>query len=157
VDYDQPIFEQLGREITARFGAAPTPEQLRAFVAQHISTKNYAHGIVPASKPARLKEGDCTEHAGLLTALLRRLGQPARVALGLALRLDVKPVVAFGHAWTERWSGSGWTPLDAAIDPPLSGVRVVPLSSLQNESLGAGVGDQVLMAVARLRIEPASP
>jgi len=58
-------------------------ETIRRFVHRYIHTKDLTVAFGTASEVARTAEGDCTEHAVLLTALLRADGIPSRVVSGL--------------------------------------------------------------------------
>jgi hypothetical protein len=80
-----------------------------------MTAKNLATGFASAGEVAVTLSGDCTEHAVLLTALLRAAGIPARVVSGLlyvesfAGERDV-----FGyHMWTQAWIEGRWVDLDA--------------------------------------------
>jgi len=55
--------------------------------------------------------GDCNEHATLLTALLRAVGIPARLSIGLVYTRKK----FFYHAWTEAYVG-GWVSMDATMN-----------------------------------------
>jgi transglutaminase-like putative cysteine protease len=68
-----------------------------------------------ASTVAARREGDCTEHAVLLAALVRARKIPARVVLGIALLEGPKAVLAVGHAWVEWHDGKQWLLADAAL------------------------------------------
>ncbi len=57
------------------------------------------------------KQGDCNEHAVLLTALCRASGIPARVAAGLVYQNGS----FFYHAWCEVFIGK-WITVDPALD-----------------------------------------
>jgi transglutaminase-like putative cysteine protease len=57
------------------------------------------------------KVGDCNEHAVLLTALLRAVGIPARVSVGLVYTRGK----FFYHAWTEAYVGK-WVSMDATLN-----------------------------------------
>jgi hypothetical protein len=67
-------------------------------------------GVPSALETLETLRGDCNEHATLVTALLRSLGVPARLAVGIAFLPDHDRF--FYHAWVEVWSGR-WV----AIDP----------------------------------------
>lgn len=91
-------------------------QQLQGLVNRHISNKNLRIGYASASDAARLREGDCTEHAVLLSALARATGVPSRVVTGLAYTGDFggKPSLV-PHAWTAAWTGERWQAFDAAL------------------------------------------
>jgi len=82
-------------------------------VRQSITMKNFSQAFATAAEVAESLEGDCTEHAVLLAALLRAREIPARVAMGLVYMPSQQ---AFGyHMWTEAWIDGGWIPLDATL------------------------------------------
>ncbi len=86
---------------------------LEKTVHQQIRQKNFSTALATASEVARQLEGDCTEHAMLLAALLRVRGIPSRVAVGLVY---AEPHSAFaGHMWTEAFLEGQWIPLDATL------------------------------------------
>jgi hypothetical protein len=62
---------------------AAKAEACRRFVFRYIRKKNLTVAFASASEVARSREGDCTEHGVLLTALLRANGIPARAVVGL--------------------------------------------------------------------------
>ena len=136
VDYDEPVFTALRATVTARFGAHPTPEQLATFVDGYITTKNGARGDDLASVVATRKEGDCTEHAVLLAALVRMFGGTARLIGGIALvAIEHKPY-AFGHAWIEVADGAGhWRPVDPTRPSERPDGRWLPLYVTADESI----------------------
>lgn len=85
-------------------------KKLNQWVFHLISKKSFGVGFASALETLRRKEGDCTEHALLLTALARAGGIPARVVSGLIYARG-----AFGyHMWTEIFNGE-WVPLDPAF------------------------------------------
>ena len=78
----------------------------------HSLAKNELDQIIePASKAAKTRSGDCTEHAMLLAALLRTHKIPARVAIGLIVDESRSSFVF--HMWTEAWIDNQWIPWDA--------------------------------------------
>ena len=86
---------------------------LERYVHRAVSEKNFSHGFATAADVAQSREGDCTEHAVLLAALLRVCGIPSRVAIGLVY---VERMGGFGyHMWTEALLDGQWVPLDATV------------------------------------------
>ncbi len=88
-------------------GVEPEPKArakaIRKFVYSYISSKNLDVGFATASETARAREGDCSEHAVLMAALLRADGIPARVATGLIYAdqfLNSDGVFGY-HMWTQ--------------------------------------------------------
>lgn len=103
--------------------------RLRAFVNSYIEEKDLSVGLASAGQVAATAQGDCTEHAVLLTALLRARGIPSRTVTGL-LYVDefLGQQGVFGyHMWSQAWvaggdaSGAGgaeggrWIDLDAVL------------------------------------------
>jgi hypothetical protein len=101
--------------------------RLRAFVHGYIDEKDLSVGLARAGQIARTAQGDCTEHAVLLAALLRAKDIPARTVTGLIYVdqfLGREGVFGY-HMWTQAWltdSGDGggaggrWVDLDAVLD-----------------------------------------
>jgi transglutaminase-like putative cysteine protease len=67
--------------------------------------------VPSALEVIRAKAGDCNEHATLLTALLRAVGIPARICVGLVYSRDK----FFYHAWNEVYVGE-WITMDATLN-----------------------------------------
>lgn len=110
-------------DLARRAGAtspAQCAEQLRRIVRSHITRKDLTVGFATASQVARTGEGDCTEHAVLLAALLRARGIPSRVACGL-IYTRAPGSSGFGyHMWTqallpEADGAERWIDLDATL------------------------------------------
>jgi hypothetical protein len=102
LDLDDPRLEEL------LAGCAPPGFAcLEALVDRSIRTKSLQHGFAGVREVLDSAAGDCTEHALLLAALLRKRGVPARLAYGFLLT----EAGFIGHAWTEARAeaGSGWT------------------------------------------------
>ena len=78
-----------------------------------VKEKNFSQVFATALEVADSHEGDCTEHAVLLTALARALGMPARVVVGLVY-VPSQQGFAY-HMWTEIYDGKIWLPLDATV------------------------------------------
>ena len=91
--------------------------ELEAYVHREIQAKNFSTSFATAAEVARNRQGDCTEHAVLLTALCRARGIPARIAFGLVYFVDPEratPGFAY-HMWTEVYVRQRWVPLDATL------------------------------------------
>lgn len=67
--------------------------------------------IPSALEVLRTNVGDCNEHATLATALLRALGIPARIAVGLVYTRGR----FYYHAWSEAYVGE-WISLDPTLN-----------------------------------------
>jgi hypothetical protein len=136
VDFDEARFGDAAHELE-QSGDSPSPATVAAFADHYISEKTYVHSFDVASRVATTHAGDCTEHAVFTTALLRRFGFTARVVLGIVLvgvsQGEHEPkVLAFGHAWVERYEHGGWRIVDTALgrgydtDPSAAAARGLP-------------------------------
>lgn len=98
-------------------------ELLRDFANRYIQTKDLSVGFASATEVARTAEGDCTEHAVLLAALLRSEGIPSRVVSGLVYADQFAGHQGiFGyHMWTRAFLADPhhpkgrWVDLDATL------------------------------------------
>ena len=78
-----------------------------------LVVRQHTTALASAAEVARNLEGDCTEHAVLLAAMLRAEKIPSRIAVGVVY---VEKASAFGgHMWTEAWLDGRWIPLDATL------------------------------------------
>ncbi|UCF99924.1 MAG: lasso peptide biosynthesis protein [Spirochaetaceae bacterium] len=84
---------------------------LEQLVDRYIETKSLAYGFAGLEEILEGRAGDCTEHALLLVALLRRAGLPSRMAYGLILT----EVGFIGHAWVELFKAGQWHWLDPSF------------------------------------------
>lgn len=146
--------------------AASRAEACRAFVHRYIRKKSLNVGFATASEVARSGDGDCTEHAVLLAALLRADGIPSRVASGLvyADQFAGEREIFGYHMWTQALlTGSDgvarWVDLDAALrsDRPTDATHL----ALSVSSLGEGhlqesfAGLAAIMGRLRITVERA--
>lgn len=100
----------------------------RDFVHEYIDAKDLSVGFASASETARTKQGDCTEHACLLAAMLRGIGIPSRTVTGLVYADQFaghEGVFGF-HMWTQAWVQTSdkegyWLDLDAAMPGQVDG------------------------------------
>lgn len=167
VGSDDPAVERLAAE--ALVGAGPSDaeaaEALRRFVRRFVRTKDLSVGLATASEVARTRQGDCTEHAVLLAALLRARGIPSRMASGLVYldRFLGRDAVFGYHMWTQAWLAQGagpgrWVDLDAALDDaPFDAAHLALTTSALAD--GAFTNDLVRLApvLGRLAIRIVEP
>lgn len=123
LEVDDPAVSELTRRALARNpeGAGGRAEAMRRFVHRFVRSKNLDVGFATASEVARTRQGDCTEHAVLLAAMLRADGIPSRVASGLIFVDEfagADRIFAY-HMWTqaliETEAGWRWIDLDATL------------------------------------------
>jgi len=84
---------------------------LERLVHGYIENKSLAYGFAGLKEILDRKAGDCTEHALLLIALLRKIAVPSRMAYGLILT----EAGFIGHAWVELFAGGKWHWLDPSF------------------------------------------
>jgi transglutaminase-like putative cysteine protease len=86
---------------------------MEKYVHEQLSKKDFSTALASAAEVAESLQGDCTEHAVLLAAMLRAQKIPSRIAVGLVYADGLS---AFGgHMWTEVLLGETWVPLDATL------------------------------------------
>jgi hypothetical protein len=114
IESDDPRVATMAHDAAGReLDGWPLAVALERYVHDKVATKNYSQTFASAAEVARKLEGDCTEHAVLLAALLRARGLPARVAIGLVY---VPAAQAFGfHMWTEVFVSDHWIGLDGTL------------------------------------------
>jgi transglutaminase-like putative cysteine protease len=123
---------------------------LESYVNREVKNKDYTQAFATAAEVAKSLEGDCTEHAVFLAALMRARGIPARVAVGLVY-LESKQAF-FYHMWTEVYIDKRWVPVDGTL--ALGGIGVGHLTIAQSNLKSAFSAFLPVMQVAgRLRIE----
>lgn len=155
IDYAEPSIQELRPRIEIRYGPHPAPGELEQFVYEYIEDKNSAHGFDVASVVAQSRAGDCSEHAVLLTALLRMYGYPARTVLGIFVSLQ-KPVTGYGHAWAEYRSDAGWLGIDGTRIEDGVGAHYIPLGVIRDESIAyrmAVIGVMHSLSIDRITVE----
>ena len=87
--------------------------RMEKYVHKELKKKNFSTALASAAEVAKHLEGDCTEHACLLAAMLRTHRIPSRVVVGLVY---AERFGAFGgHMWTEAWLDGKWVPLDGTL------------------------------------------
>lgn len=101
---------------------------LKHWVYRRIQKKDLSVGFATASDVVRTKQGDCTEHAVLLAALLRAQGIPSRCVSGLiyADQFAGHEGIFGYHMWTQAWlippgaTRYRWIDLDATLLVPVA-------------------------------------
>ena len=149
IQSDDPRMAAIVAGRRAALGAGASPGRLAADLTAHVhgrlTEKNFSRAFASAAEVLARPEGDCTEHAVLLAALLRAAGVPARVAVGLVV-LPERSALAF-HMWTEAYVGGVWVGFDATR--PGEGVGPDRITVLTSD-LSAGGGFAALLPVVNL-------
>jgi len=153
--------------------------RLRDLVHMHITDKNYETTYASASETARTGSGDCSEHAVLLTALLRARRIPSRVCHGLVYleqRTRTPPgtvqaevgaqgsvgdhhsehtttVGQFGwHMWSQALIDGHWYDLDATLREPYTVGHVLVGTSTMSDKEAQNSHTQMAALVGNLAI-----
>lgn len=110
---DPAVIEHADRAAGGETDQSRIATRMEKYVHDKLTRKNFSTAMASAAEVAQQMEGDCTEHAVLLAAMLRAKKVPSRVATGLVY---VEALNAFGgHMWTEAFLGGDWIPLDATL------------------------------------------
>lgn len=128
---------------------------LRDFVRTHVSHKNLSTAFASASETAKTRQGDCSEHAVLLCAMLRSQNIPARVASGLVYA-DVlaKDQGAFAwHMWTQALIDGKWVDLDATLPVRYHAGHILTGVSALADGRGMGELASMLQLLGNLEIQ----
>ena len=128
--------------------------RMEVYVQEKLHKKNFSTAMASAGEVAKSLEGDCTEHAVLLAAMLRVKGIPSRIVVGLVY---ADRLFAFGgHMWTEARLNDQWIPLDATLGLGGIGAAHIKLadSSLSDQGPNALSGFAPLMnVIGKLKLE----
>ena len=155
MDYDQAPVKELFSEFSAEYKTTQGIAEMVEFVDQQIQVKSFRHGFAVASQVARNLEGDCTEHAVLLSALARAQGFPAQLVYGVLVLFDGDKVQSFGHAWSEIHDGQQWRIADATR-PDRAGAMArlfyLPMFTMRDEGPGYAMELMKLAAMQPSRI-----
>ena len=128
--------------------------RMETYVREKLTKKNFSTAMASAAEVAKNLEGDCTEHAVLLAAMLRARRIPARIVVGLVY---ADRLFAFGgHMWTEAYLNDQWVPLDATLGNGGIGAAHIKLadSALSDDGPAALSGFAPLMnVIGKLKLE----
>jgi len=157
VDSRDEVIRGLARAATEKTGRDPAEraEAMRRFVYGYVASKHLGVGFATAGEVARTREGDCTEHATLLAAMLRADGIPARVVTGLIYAdqfAGARRIFGF-HMWTQALlpgedGGHVWVDLDPTLpnSTPFDATHI----ALGTSALSTGEAQSSLSSIATL-------
>lgn len=150
-----PLQDAAVRKLAIR-AAGPENDPLRIckrledFVHNNMKRSSFSTSIIPASEVARTLRGDCTEHAVLLTTMMRVKGVPARVASGL---IQAHSQFGFqGHTWVEALLDDEWIPFDSTSDRKAPRIKLADSELPDSASGGISLFLPVLELAGRARI-----
>lgn len=138
----------LGAAMIPREKHEAAAEALRLAVFRHISEKGLSAAFASASETVRTRRGDCTEHAVLLTAALRAVSIPSRIALGLVYAESFgEHRDIFGwHMWSQALIDGEWIDLDATLRESFHpGHLLIATTPLGEDRLGPEFLDAFLL------------
>ena len=147
---DDPLVRALSAKAVRDAGDDPfdRARAMRAFVHRDVSAKGLDIAFATASETARLKSGDCSEHAVLLCAMLRADGIRARVAIGLIYvdRFLGERGIFGWHMWTQALIDGSWVDFDATLPRRYHAAHVLTTtSSLADGALSAELASTLLL------------
>ncbi len=145
LQYNDPAFTGLVARMALKPGLSrwELAQAVTDFVFQFIRDKDYSVGFASALEVCKNPKGDCTEHGVLAIALLRKLGVPARGALGW-VALDRMMGM---HFWVEVKLGTRWVPVDPTLDEAPASAFHVALGSTDLADLGSLGWDRLMTAL----------
>jgi len=164
---DPEVAKLATRAIASLNNGEDTPaakaEACRRFVHRYISKKNLGTAFATASEVARSKQGDCTEHGVLLTALLRSNGIRSRAVVGLVYADQFAGSQGiFGyHMWTQALlevdGKHRWVDLDATLDDstPFDATHIaLDVTKLEDGAPASGLGAVApLLGALKIKVE----
>lgn len=167
VDKDDDVIRRLAAEATGGMTGVinnnDVAERMRQYVYDFIQNKSLGVGFASASQVARTGEGDCSEHAVLLCAMLRSANIPSRVASGLVYvdEFGGKRNVFGYHMWTQALLDiqgmRRWVDLDATISKmhPFDAAHIcLDVSSLADtESLNSMVTLAPIIGQLKIKVQ----
>lgn len=116
---------------------------INTFVYSHITKKSLAQAFSTAIEALEAKEGDCTEHAVLFSALAKAAGIPTRLVTGVVYVGGEDGIFGY-HEWVEVWMGDRWIAMDPTFGEDLASVTHIKFS--QGTSDPDGLRDAGMIA-----------
>lgn len=121
IESDDPRIRRLAARVAGKATSddLERARRLEAWVAENVRYTGSGIGLATARQTLDSKDGDCTENAFLLAALLRAARIPSRIVLGLVYSGSAGNGGRFvPHAWVEAYVHDGWLALDSALYAP---------------------------------------
>ena len=126
---------------------------INAFVYRHIENKTLARAYASAPEALASREGDCTEHAVLFSALAKIAGVPTRLVTGLVYVGGPNNVFGY-HEWVEVWTGQTWLAMDPTFGQDIADATHIKLYAGLSDAEGLRAAGQVAaIAIADLKID----
>jgi len=133
VQCDDPDIVKAAREVAGdEKDLSVVAGKLAGWVHKHIDKKSMDIGAATAKEVFKERSGDCSEHAVLLTAMLRAAGIPAKVCSGYLYFRGAWG----GHAWSSAWVGR-WVDFDATLGAGPADAARIKFSETDADDAGA--------------------
>jgi hypothetical protein len=110
-------------------------KKINRFVYTHIENKSLARAFASATEALESKEGDCTEHAVLFSALAKISGIPTRLATGLVYVGGPNQVFGY-HEWVEVYDGKDWIAMDPTFGQDIADPTHIKFADGQSDPDG---------------------
>ncbi|MDY7092209.1 MAG: transglutaminase-like domain-containing protein [Acidobacteriota bacterium] len=126
LESDDPTLRALAKRLTDGVDdPLRRAHNLQSWVSKNIRFRGSGVGLATARQTFDSRDGDCTENAFLLAALLRAADLPSRIVVGLVYTGSARPEGArqptgrlVPHAWVETWIHGTWVAYDSALPAP---------------------------------------
>ncbi len=112
-------------------------KKFEKWVYENITNKDFSVNFANASYVYKQKTGDCTEHSILLASMLRAVGIPSKVVVGLLYSNSPEKAFVY-HMWVKAYVGK-WVNLDpsfpnANFSPTHIALYESPLNNLNDKT-----------------------
>jgi Transglutaminase-like superfamily len=156
---DELVQEHAEKAVGGETNPSQIARRMEQYVYKNLHKKNFSTAMASAGEVAKSLEGDCSEHAVLLAAMLRAKKVPSRVVVGLVyVELNNVPVFG-GHMWTEAYLGQKWVPLDATLGRGGIGAAHIKLSDSSLSEGGTAAMSSFasqMLVIGQLKLDVAS-
>ena len=129
-------------------------KKINAFVYAHIKNKSLAHAFSSATEALKAKEGDCTEHSVLFSALAKIAGIPTKLVTGLVYVGGADGIFGY-HQWVEVWLGDRWVAMDPTFGQHIADPTHIKFTEGLSDSQGlreAGIAAAELFGDMKIEI-----
>ena len=129
-------------------------KKINAFVFAHIKDKSLAHAFSSATEALNSKEGDCTEHSVLFSALAKIAGIPTKLITGLVYVGGPEGIFGY-HQWVEVWLGDRWVAMDPTFGQHVADPTHIKFTEGLSDSQGlrdAGIAAAELFGDMKIKI-----
>lgn len=143
---DERLVAVVERVVGGERDAWAAARAINRFVHDHIKKKTLARAFATASEALETREGDCTEHSVLFSALAKIAGIPTRLATGLVYVGGASPVFGY-HEWVEVYVGGDWIAMDPTFGQDLADPTHLKFAVGQSDAEGLREAGMVAAAM----------